>query len=216
MNLSVNETWRIDGVYPEQGWSCAACDLETDVDQWIASEEMRLRTWWVDAWAQDEAANRANRAALKDTYDSAHEPGMLVAMSHWPLPVPLPSRIRIAIASGPPAPVSAWRDAGFDVDEWIGSSLGPGLKCIAERDEVVNGNAVHLSTAAYVFAAQDGGVMVTVEAGTREVFDLTLARMPVLLSNLALYLPGGARFVASDVDGMTRNTMDEWEKVSDA
>lgn len=58
--------------------------------------------------------------------------------------------------------------------------------------------------------------MVTVEAGTREVFDLTLARMPVLLSNLALYLPGGARFVASDVDGMTRNTMDEWEKVSDA
>jgi hypothetical protein len=75
---------------------------------------------------------------------------------------------------------------------------------------------LHLSTAAYVFAGPIGGVVVTVEAGTREVFDLTLARMPVLLSNLMLYLPGGAPFVAGPVEGVTRNDEDEWEKVSDA
>jgi hypothetical protein len=215
-SVTVDENWRIEGVYPEDGWTYAACDLETDINQWVETEEKRLRNWWGEAWAQDEAANDLNGAALRDAYNAAHVPGTLIAMLHWPLPLPLPSRIRVELASGSPVTVQAWQDAGFDVDEWSGSALGPGLKCIAARDEVIDGVALHLSTAAYVFANQDGGVMVTVESGTREVFDLTLAKMPAILSTLTLYLPGGVRFFASDVKGMTRNAMDEWEKVTDA
>lgn len=216
MSHKVDETWRIEGLYPEDGWVYAACDLETDLDEWVVSHEAKLAGRWGEVWPQDEEARLANDAALRDIYRAAHEPGTLIGMLHWPLPLPLASRVRVALAAGPPAPVAAWQEAGFDVDEWIGSSLGPGLKCIAERNETIGGVPRHLSTAAYVFASQEGGVLVTVESGSREVFDLTLARMPVLLSTLKLYLPGGVQFVASEVDGMTRSSTDEWKQVSDA
>jgi hypothetical protein len=123
----------------------------------------------------------------------------------------------VVLAAGGPLDQGIWKQAGFEVDEYPGARIGPALKCIASRDEASAGRrSLHLSTAAFVFAASDAGVMVVVEAGSREIFELTLARMPLILSTLAIYGPDGMEFKSDPVPGVTRNLSDEWENISNA
>lgn len=207
--------WLAEGVLPQSGWTRVPSEGIGDPEEWFHSETARIRSWWgEEAWGPGVEASI--RDALVDAVAKAVEPGTLSAMLHWPLDVPVPSRVRILLAAGSPLDASGWREAGFDVDEYPGAGLGPGLKCVALREETINGEDLQLFTAVYAFSDESGSVLVIAEAGSREVFQMTMAGLPVLLSSLQVTGPNGKRFAADPVPTVTRKPTDEWESISNA
>lgn len=207
-------TWRAEGIYPQREWTLIPSDLGQDADAWVSSECARVREWF-----GEDASQRSDedvRRILTDSLATIGEPGRLVTMLHWPLTVPIPSRVRLVLAEAGDLDVKAWEKSGFDVDECIGAAVGPGIKCIASRDESVDGHDLHLSTAVYAFSGESGGVGLIVESGVPLAFQLTIAQMPIILSSLSLFDPDGRPFEARPVPGLTRNQVDEWEQVSNA
>lgn len=207
--------WRAEGSYPTQGWTLVP-EHESGLGDWVESETERVRAWWGDD-APGGESGEALRDMLQGSYLAVREPGTLTTMLHWPLPLPVPSRVRVVLAKGGPVDRGIWEQAGFEVDEYPGARIGPALKCVASRDEDSAGRrSLHLSTAAFVFASSDAGAMVVVEAGSREVFQLTLSRMPVILSTLTIYGPDGKEFQSDPVPGVSRDISDEWENIPNA
>ena len=182
-------TWRAEGIYPQREWTLIPSDLGQDADAWVSSECARVRKWF-----GEDASQRSDedvRRILTDSLATIGEPGRLVTMLHWPLTVPIPSRVRLVLAAAGDLDVKAWEKSGFDVDECIGAAVGPGIKCIASRDESVDGHDLHLSTAVYAFSGESGGVGLIVESGVPLAFQLTIAQMPIILSSLSLIDPDG-------------------------
>lgn len=206
--------WRVEGLYPVQGWTLVPGN-ESNSGAWVEGEFERIVSWWDDN-ARGELAEQALRDTLNESLSVAREPGTLTTLLHWPLPLPVPSRVRVVPATGGPVDPRIWVEAGFDVDEYPGARMGPALKCIASRDEVSEGRSLHLSTAAFVFSASDLGLVVVIESGSREIFQFTLSRVPLLLSTLSVYRPDGLEFKSDPVSGITRNLNDEWESVPNA
>lgn len=207
--------WLAEGVLPQSGWTRVPGEGIGEPEKWFQSEITRIRSWWgEEAWGPGVEA--AIRDALTDAVAKASELGTLSVMLHWPLDIPVPSRVRIVLAAGAPLDASGWRDAGFDVDEYPGAALGPGLKCVALREETINGADLQLFTAVYAFGDESGSVLVIAEAGSQEVFQLTMAGLPVLLSTLRVTEPNGKQFAADPVPTVTRKPTDEWESISNA
>lgn len=209
----MDHSWHVEGLHPNTGWTLIPSTDLVDVQQWVDEECDRVRQWWDGVWGP--GAERDVRAVLGQSVAPV-ETGTLCTWAHWPLPVPVTSRVRVMLAAGPTAGVEEWEEAGFDVDEYPGAALGPGLKCLASRDENVDGETLHLSTAVYAFAARDAGVLVIVESGARMAFELTLAGLPIILATLKVVRPDGKEFVAEPVLGLTRDQGDEWSDRSHA
>lgn len=210
----MEKAWRAEGRYPVQGWTIVP-EYEDGSADWIDGEAERIQAWW-DEDARGGRSDETVRELLSESFSGVREPGTLATMLHWPLPIPIPSRVRVMLATGSPVDRSAWEQAGFDVDEYPGSRIGPALKGVASRDEVAEGRNLHLSTAVFVHAASSAGVVVVVEAGSPQVFQLTLSRIPLILSTLTIYRPDGSEFKSEPVPGVTRNPSDEWENVLNA
>lgn len=207
--------WLAEGVLPQSDWTRVPRERTGEPEEWFQSEIARIRSWWgEEAWGP--GVETAVREALTDAVAKAVEQGTLSVMLHWPLDVPVPTRVRIVLAAGAPLDVAGWREAGFDVDEYPGAGLGPGLKCVAVREETINGEKLQLFTAVYSFSAASGSVLVIAEAGSREIFQMTMAGLPVLLSTLQVTEPNGQRFAADPVSTVTRKPTDEWESISNA
>jgi hypothetical protein len=207
----MEDEWTAEGIYPDENWSLSPRD-STDQDAWMRNECARLASRWDDPVAA--------RAAVEDTLSSvfplAAEAGTLATLVHWPLSVPASSRVRVVLAAGEPYAPKEWRQAGFDIDEYPGAEMGPGLKCLARRDEEIHRVLYHLSTAVYAFTSASRSVLVIVESGERRVFEMTLAQMPLILSNLRVNQSNGEPFVSETVPGITRSDADEWELYSNA
>lgn len=210
----MEKEWRAEGDYPAQNWTLIPDNVDGAGD-WVDREAERIRGWWDDTVWESRAVP-ALRDTLNDSVMAVREPGTLTTMLHWPLPLPVPSRVRVMLATGGTVEHRVWEQAGFAVDEYPGARMGPGLKCIASRDEVVDGRDLHLSTAAFVFGASTAGVVLVVESGSREVFEFTLSRIPVILSTLRVYGPDGLELKSNPVAGVSRNLKDEWEIVPNA
>lgn len=209
----MDHSWHVEGLHPDTQWSLVPSTDLVDAQEWVDEECARVREWWDGAW--EPRVERDVRAVLAQSVAPV-ETGTLCTWVHWPLPVPVTSRVRIMLASGPPVGAEAWEEAGFDVDEYPGAGFGPGLKCLASRDEHIGGETLHLSTAVYAFAARDGGVLVVVESGARKAFELTLAQLPIILSTLKIVRPDGHEFISEPVADVTRHTADEWGGLSHA
>lgn len=203
--------WTAEGIYPEDNWSLSPRD-STDQDTWVRDECARL----APRWDEPSTAQAVVEDTLNGVFPLAAGAGTLATLVHWPLSVPVSSRVRVVLAGGEPYAPEEWRQAGFDIDEYPGAELGPGIKCLATRDEEVHRVLYHLSTAVYAFSAASGSVLVIVESGERRVFEMTVAQMPLILSNLRVIQPNGAPFVADPVPGITRSEADEWELSSNA
>lgn len=203
--------WTAEGIYPEDNWSLSLPD-STDQDSWVRDECARLAPRWDDP----STAQAVVEDTLNSVFPLAAGAGTLATLVHWPLSVPVSSRVRVVVAGGEPYAPEEWRQAGFDIDEYPGAELGPGLKCLATRDEEVHRVLYHLSTAVYAFSAASGSVLVIVESSERRVFEMTVAQMPLILSNLRVTQPNGAPFVSDPVPGITRSEADEWELSSNA
>ena len=207
--------WLAEGVLPQSGWTRVPGEGIGEPEEWFQSETARIRSWWgEEAWGPGVEASV--RDALTDAVAKAAELGTLSVMLHWPLDVPVPSRVRILLAAGAPLDPSGWREAGFEVDEYPGAGLGPGLKCVAVRKETINGEVLQLFTAVYAFSDESGSVLIIVEAGAQEVFQMTMAGIPVLLSSLQVTGPTGKKFAGNPVPSVTRKPTDEWESISNA
>lgn len=211
----MQETWRAEGLYSSDRWTqvldTGGADAES-VETWIERELEDLRGAWGGAWNEDVAHEAGS--LLRHNVASDLHPGTLVSLLHWPVPATAVSRVRIVLGDGEPVEVAEWKQMGFDVDEYSGAGLGPGLRCLAAHDEEVDGQHAQLHTAVFVFAAQDSSVMVVVEASEREVFGFTCAEMPLLLSTLEVVRPDGTPFSAQPVPGVTSDPLDAWEDSS--
>ncbi|MFE6508854.1 hypothetical protein ACFVDI_17330 [Nocardioides sp. NPDC057767] len=207
-------TWRAEGIYPQREWTLVPSDLGQGADTWVSTECARVREWFGSNASRQ--SDEDVRRVLTDSLAGIGEPGRLVTMLHWPMTVPIASRVRVVLAEAGDLDVEAWEKSGFDVDECIGAAMGPGIKCVASRDETVDGQDLHLSTAVYAFSGDTGGVGLIVESGLPLAFQLTITQMPVILSSLSLFDPDGRPFEASPVPGLTRNHVDEWEHLSNA
>jgi len=207
-------TWRAEGIHPQREWTLVPSELGEGADAWVSTECARVREWFGNNASQ--RSDEDVRRILTDSLASLGEPGRLVTMLHWPMTVPIVSRVRVVLAEAGDLDVKAWEKSGFDVDECIGAAIGPGIKCVASRDESIDGHDLHLSTAVYAFSGDAGGVGLIVESGLPLAFQLTITQMPIILSSLSLLDPDGRPFEASPVPGLTRNQVDEWEHVSNA
>lgn len=211
----MQESWRAEGLYPPDRWTqvLGADDVDADeVETWIDRELENLRGWWGKAWTDD--LDHEARSLLTTNVASDLHTGTLVSLLHWPLPAPAVSRVRIVLGNGDPVEVAEWRQMGFDVDEYAEAGLGPGLKCLASSGAEVDGQEFQLFTGVFAFAAQDSSVMVVVEASEPEVFGLTVAEMPLLLSTLEVLRPDGTPFSAKPVPGAASDPFDVWEDPS--
>jgi hypothetical protein len=207
-------TWRAEGIYPQREWTLVPNESEQGADSWVTTECARVRDWFGNNASRQ--ADEEVRRILTDSLATLGEPGRLVTMLHWPMTVPIVSRVRVVLAEAGDLDVKAWEKSGFDVDECIGAAIGPGIKCVASRDESVDGHDLHLSTAVYAFSGDAGGVGLIVESGLPLAFQLTISQMPIILSSLSLLDPDGRAFEANPVPGLTRNQVDEWEHLSNA
>lgn len=207
-------TWRAEGIHPQREWTFVPSDLGQGAEAWVSTECARVREWFGTNASRQ--SDEDVRRILTDSLATIGEPGRLVTMLHWPMTVPIASRVRLVLAEPGDLDVQAWEKSGFDVDECIGAAIGPGIKCIASRDESIDGRDLHLSTAVYAFSGASGGVGLIVESGLPLAFQLTIAQMPIILSSLSLIDPDGRTFEADPVPGLTRNHVDEWEHLSNA
>jgi len=202
----MEDEWTAEGIYPDDNWSLSPRDSK-DQDTWVRNECARLAARWEDP----STAQAVVEDTLNGVFALAAGAGTLATLVHWPLSLPASSRIRVILANGEPYAPEEWRQAGFDIDEYPGAEIGPGIKCLATRDEEIHRVLYHLSTAVYAFSAASGSVLVIVESGERRVFEMTMAQMPLILSNLRVTQPNGDPFVSAAVPGVTRSEADEWE-----
>lgn len=210
----MEQAWRADGVYPADNWSDVPATSGQAGEEWIATECARISAELGDSWTAD--VQREFRRLLANALESANEPGTLLTMLHWPVALPLISRVRVLLADGAPFDPRAWESAGFDVSEYPGAELGPGAVCLASREVGVGDNGLQLHTAAYAFSSGSDGIAVIVESGSKEVFELTVAFMPVILGNMRITQPNGVVFEAKPIAGITRDVVDEWKVANHA
>ncbi|MBC7278226.1 hypothetical protein [Nocardioides sp.] len=210
----MERVWRADGVYPADNWSEIPATSGQMGDEWIAAECTRIRAALGDNWTAD--VQREFRRLLANALESSNEPGTLLTMLHWPVALPLISRVRVLLADGAPFDPKAWERAGFDVSEYPGAELGPGAVCLATRDVGVGDNRSQFHTAAYAFSSGSDGIAVIVESGSREVFELTVAFMPAILGNMRITQPNGGAFESKPIPGVTRDIVDEWKVANHA
>lgn len=209
----MSTSWQISGVYAGERWTILHPPGMAP-DSWLSDEVGRLDELWTET-DKVEAAREVTEV-LNDTADLLADPSMVLALIHWPMSVPVPCRVRVAVADADALGLEEWRSLGYEVDECLGSSLGPGIHCHATRDEVVHGWPVHVSTSVFVFTNAIGSVLVIVESGVRDAYLATMLEIPRFLSGLAVSREDGQVFIADPVPGVTRNQADEWEYVSNA
>ncbi|MFD7073561.1 hypothetical protein ACFV9G_05080 [Nocardioides sp. NPDC059952] len=209
----MSTSWQVSGVYAGERWTVVQSPSVAP-DGWLSDEVSRLEELWTGT-DKDEAAREVTEI-LNDTAELLADPSMVLALVHWPMSVPVPCRVRVAVADADALGLEEWRGLGYEVDEYPGSSLGPGIHCHATRDEVVHGWPVHVSTSIFAFTNAIGSVMLIVESGVRDAYLATLLEIPRLLSGLAVSREDGEAFVANPVAGVSRNQADEWGSVSNA
>lgn len=209
----MSTSWQISGVYTGERWTVVRSPSMTS-DSWLSDEVSRLEKRWTGT-DKDEAAREVTEI-LNDAAEMLADPSIVLALVHWPMSVPVPCRVRIAVADADALSFEEWQGLGYEVDEYPGSSLGPGIHCHATRDEILNGWPVHVSTSVFAFTNAIGSVMIIVESGVRDAYLATMAEIPRFLSGLEVSREDGEVFVANPVPGVTRNRADEWESVSNA
>lgn len=210
----MERAWRADGVYPADNWSEVPTTSGQMGEEWVATECARISAELGDRWTAD--VQREFRRLMTNALESANGPGTLITMLHWPAEIPLISRVRVVLADGAPFDPKAWESAGFDVSEYPGAEMGPGVVCLASREVGVGDNGLQLHTAAYAFSSGTDGIAVIVESGSKEVFELTVAFMPVILGSLRITQPDGSHFEAKPILGITRDSVDEWKVANHA
>lgn len=209
----MSTAWQVSGVSTGDRWTTVQRQNPAS-GSWLSAEIQRLQSLWTGYDVEE--SSRQVAEILTDSFELFEDSSTVIVLIHWPMSVPVPCRVRVAVAGADALGVQEWRALGFEVDEYPGSSLGPGLHCHATRDETVDGNDVHLSTSVYAFTNSVGSVMVIVESGVRDAYLATLLQMPRFLSNLNVSREDGDSFVAQPVAGVTRAQADEWEVVSNA
>ncbi|GGU23001.1 hypothetical protein [Nocardioides albus] len=210
----MERAWRADGVYPADNWSEVPAISGQMGDEWIATECRRISAELGDGWTVD--VQSEFRRLLANAVESANEAGTLLTILHWPVALPLISRVRVLLADGSPFDPKAWEGAGFDVSEFPGAELGPGAVCLASREVGAGDDRSQFHTAAYAFSSGSDGIAVIVESGSREVFELTVAFMPAILGNMRITQPNGVVFEAKPIPGITRDIVDEWKVANHA
>lgn len=209
------ETWEAEMAQPSERWIWVpnAGELDTSgAETWVEDVLASLRDTWDGEWTDE--VDPGARALLAHHLAGDLHPGTLAAMLHWPLPAPVVSRVRVVLGGGEPTSPEEWRQQGFDVDEYAGAALGPGLRCLASRTGEIDGETVEFLTGIFVFSTQEVSVMVVVEAGAPEIFGLTIADMPLFLAELEVVRPDGTPFSAEPVPGVTSDPFDAWEDPS--
>lgn len=209
----MSTSWQISGVHAGERWTAVQATSMAS-DSWLSDEVARLEKLWTGT-DKDEAAREVTEI-LNDAVGLLADPSMVLTLVHWPMSVPVPCRVRVAVADADALGLKEWRGLGYEVDEYPGSSLGPGIHCHATRDEVVHGSPLHVSTSVFAFTNAIGSVMVIVESGVRDAYLATMLEIPVFLSRLEVSREDGEVFVANPVPGVSRDQADEWESLSDA
>lgn len=209
----MTETWQAEIALTSDRWTqIPRADRNEGAAAWVEESLTGLREAWGEAWS-DELVPTARTLLAHNLAEDLH-PGTLAALLHWPVPAPAVSRVRVVLGGGEPIGADEWRQQGFDVDEYTGAALGPGLKCVGSRTGEVDGETVELLTGLFVFATQEASVMVVIEAGSPEVFGLTFAEMPLFLAELEVVGPDGTLFSAEPPPGLTTDPFDLWEDPS--
>lgn len=195
---------------PPIGWVGIGSHLEPGKSEaWIAEQADRVCGWWGED-TNDDVCDQV-RAILTHAI-AVREDESVMELLYFPVPEPYAARVRVMVCDD--NPLQLWRDAGLELDPYVGSSLGPGVQCVAMRDVGDANDPAQLISAAFVFEAEEETVIALIEPTTRQAYALMIDGLAWLLSKIEVRRPNGELFCARPVDGFKVTEEDEWALIN--
>lgn len=207
----MDDEWSVTVMPGHPGWIDVPVGLTGGhLDAWVDDAMGRLRQEWASQW-HDESAAEVRQLLVSAAV--ARAPAAVLDLLYWPFPRPFV--VRMSVLLGRSTPLSAWRDAGFEVDAFDSAKIGPGVRCIAmgeTRDE-----ARHpLITVHFVFDDGERTLQLTVEPVLLELYAQVWPALLSVVCSVEVDREDGRPFVPRPVSGYTLSDDDRFARTNGA